>query len=339
MTCGALGSCSAMNGRPRAAETAAPVTPRLSHDGFQHVALTYNSEPHLVSEVSAFVRAALRRGEPVMVSVPDFHLGPLRAALDTDAGRVSFTDMAEIGGNPARMIPAVSAFAGRHQGRRVSCVGECVWPARRSPEVLEAVKNEALTNLAFAGQEVTALCPYAAELPAGVLALAEQTHPLLAGPTPGQLSPSTGYLGPNGIPAPCLEPLPAPPPTAQALPYQRELSTVRALAREGALKAGLSEERAVDLTIAVSELAANTLRHSPDGGTLRIWQTAGELVCEVSDLGWIADPLAGRRPPDGDGQGGQGLWVVNQVCDLVERRTGPDGTTIRVHMYTGRPPA
>src|SRR5436305_6543674 len=115
-----------------------------------------------------------------MVALPGFHLGPLRAALGTDAGEVSFADIVEIGSNPARMIPAISAFANRHRGRRVSYVGESVWATRRPPEVLEAVKNDALSNLAFAGQEVSELCPYgASELPASVLAMARQTHPLL----------------------------------------------------------------------------------------------------------------------------------------------------------------
>jgi hypothetical protein len=41
--------------------------------------------------------------------------------------------------------------------------------------------------------------------------------------------------------------------------------------------------------------------------------------------------MAGRKrpPPDSDGQG---LWVVNDVCDLVETRSGPAGTTTRVHF-------
>jgi hypothetical protein len=30
--------------------------------------------------------------------------------------------------------------------------------------------------------------------------------------------------------------------------------------------------------------------------------------------------------------GGYGLWLVNQVCDLVQARTGRAGTTIRLHM-------
>jgi hypothetical protein len=30
--------------------------------------------------------------------------------------------------------------------------------------------------------------------------------------------------------------------------------------------------------------------------------------------------------------GGHGLWLVNQVCDLVEMRSDDSGTTIRLHM-------
>jgi anti-sigma regulatory factor (Ser/Thr protein kinase) len=36
--------------------------------------------------------------------------------------------------------------------------------------------------------------------------------------------------------------------------------------------------------------------------------------------------------PADDLPGGQGLWLVNQVCDLVEVRSSPDGTTICLHM-------
>jgi hypothetical protein len=46
----------------------------------------------------------------------------------------------------------------------------------------------------------------------------------------------------------------------------------------------------------------------------------------------VSDPLVGRRRPAQVAGLGQGLWVVHQLCDLVELRTGADGTTIRLHM-------
>ena len=53
----------------------------------------------------------------------------------------------------------------------------------------------------------------------------------------------------------------------------------------------------------------------------------------VQASGRIKDPLTGRlRPGPAALGGGRGLWVANQVCDLVEIRTGLGGTQIRLHM-------
>jgi hypothetical protein len=41
---------------------------------------------------------------------------------------------------------------------------------------------------------------------------------------------------------------------------------------------------------------------------------------------------ATARPDRAAPGGGRGLWVVHQVCDLAQIRSGPAGTTIRVHM-------
>jgi hypothetical protein len=55
-------------------------------------------------------------------------------------------------------------------------------------------------------------------------------------------------------------------------------------------------------------------------------------VTEVSFETSLDDPLAGRRRPDADAVDGRGLWLINQVCDLVELRSGPSGTTLRMHV-------
>lgn len=43
--------------------------------------------------------------------------------------------------------------------------------------------------------------------------------------------PSPAYLGPDGMPQPCLQPLPDPPAEAEALQYQQDMQPVRALTR------------------------------------------------------------------------------------------------------------
>ncbi len=114
--------------------------------------------------------------------------------------------------------------------------------------------------------------------------------------------------------------------------YTTDLAAIRAIVDRYAIRAGLPEPRAIDLVLAVSEVAANTVRHAKSPGCLKIWHDAVEIVCQIEDEGTIADPLAGQRRPSLDSMGGHGLWIVNQVCDQVELRSDESGTTIRLHM-------
>ena len=114
-------------------------------------------------------------------------------------------------------------------------------------------------------------------------------------------------------------------------------AAIRAVVHRYALDAGLTAARAIDLTLAVSEVAANTVKHAKSPGSLKIWYDAKEIVCQIHDEGIITDPLAGRRQPSLDASGGHGLWIVNQVCDQVEILSDATGTTIRLHMTL--PPA
>jgi anti-sigma regulatory factor (Ser/Thr protein kinase) len=148
----------------------------------------------------------------------------------------------------------------------------------------------------------------------------------------GRPGTSRDYAVPLDLPSSCSRPLPAPPYIAMPYTYRTDLSRVRALVLKHATEAGLPESRANDLVLAVSEAAANTLRHTRSSGTLTIWQDAGEIICEIHDEGVITDPLVGRRRPPPDALGGHGLWLVHQVCDLVELRSDSTGTTIRMHM-------
>ena len=128
-------------------------------------------------------------------------------------------------------------------------------------------------------------------------------------------------------------PLPSPDsddPTSYA--YTTDLAAIRAVVHRYAIEAGLTEARAIDLTLAVSEVAANTVKHAKSPGSLKIWYDTREIVCQIHDEGVITDPLAGRRQPSLDALGGHGLWIVNQVCDQVEMHSDQTGTTIRLHM-------
>src|ERR1700761_3919409 len=150
---------------------------------------------------------------------------------------------------------------------------------------------------------------------------------------------SSVYSSAQSSPVPPSRSLPLPLPTNEAMyyTYRSDLSQVRALVLKHAREAGLTEGRANDLVLAVSEVAANTLRHTESSGTLAIWHDAEEVVCESHDEGTIPDPLVGRHKPSLDASGGHGLWIVRQVCDLVELTSNANGTTVRMHMAL-RPP-
>jgi anti-sigma regulatory factor (Ser/Thr protein kinase) len=298
---------------------------------FRHVGFFYRTTAEYAGMVAGFLGDGLAAGEPAFVAVPPDKVRVIADALGADARRVEFADMTEVGRNPARIIPRVQAFADQHAGRRVRYVGEPIWASRSPAELCEATRHEALINLAFAGADVEILCPYdTAALGPAVLADARRTHPLLL--SDGRPGTSPDYAVPPDLPSSCSRPLPAPPHIAMSYTYRTDLSRVRALVLKHAKEAGLPSARANDLMLAVSEAAANTLRHTRSSGTLTIWKHGDEIVCEIHDEGVITDPLAGRRRPPADALGGHGLWLVHQVCDLVELRSDSTGTTIRMHM-------
>ncbi|WP_282206387.1 ATP-binding protein [Kitasatospora fiedleri] len=87
-----------------------------------------------------------------------------------------------------------------------------------------------------------------------------------------------------------------------------------------------------ELLIAASEIAANSIKHGGGRGVLRTWVEDTDLICEFHDSGHLQDPLVGRLRPTADQIGGRGLWMVQQLCDLVQiRSTAETGTTIRLH--------
>ena len=67
----------------------------------------------------------------------------------------------------------------------------------------------------------------------------------------------------------------------------------------------------------------------------RVWRHGEVVVCEVHDAGRFDQPLAGRVRPTPDQTSGFGLWLANQVCDLVQIRSFEDGSVVRLHISAG----
>jgi anti-sigma regulatory factor (Ser/Thr protein kinase) len=309
---------------------------RLSTAGaFAHAALVYRGREEYVGQVTGFVRDALAADQPALVAVPEDHLDLVRAALNGVGHRVTFADMAIAGRNPGRIIPGVLLdFADRHRGRRVSIVGEPVWPGRNATEYPACVLHEALINGAFAGRDASILCPYDADgLDDAALADAHRTHPIVT--EAGESRHSVSYPGFADAASAFNLPLPPPPAGATTMSFATgaEMADVRRLVVAHARAAGLAADRVADLTFAVNEVVTNTVEHSGGPGRVTLWTEPTGPVCQVDDGGHLADPLAGRVPPDGESLGGRGLVTVNHLCDLVLVHTEPGHTSIRLYAY------
>ena len=310
----------------------------LVEDSFRHEALFYNGEDGFLRGTLPFVTEAVEAGEPVLVAVREQRASVLQGALGEAAGQVRFVDMRELGRNPARIIPAWREFLSEHADgeRRVRGIGEPVWPGRSEAEVDECQRHEALLNVAFhQGPAWSLLCPYdLAELDPEQVRTARATHPALS--HEGVSSRSEAYLPLHRAPSAFTGALPEPPQDRDELAFTfRGLGAVRSLVSARAERAGLGAEAREDLVLAVNELVTNSVQYGGGGGTLRIWSEQDELVCDVRDRGYILDPLAGRIAPPLDQHGGRGLWLVNHLCDLVQIRSTPNGTVVRVRMRAG----
>jgi anti-sigma regulatory factor (Ser/Thr protein kinase) len=167
-----------------------------------------------------------------------------------------------------------------------------------------------------------------------VIEEARRSHPCIV--REGSERSSEAFLGLAAIETPFDVPLPEPPADALERPFERGvLSSLRGEVAAFAAGAGLRPEQAADLALSANEIATNSVRYAGGRGTVRLWRAARGVVCEVSDAGRIDAPLAGRIPPEPGHIGGWGLWLANQLCDLVQVRTFPGASVVRIHVHRG----
>jgi anti-sigma regulatory factor (Ser/Thr protein kinase) len=306
-------------------------------DGFHHEALLYADADEFLAGTVPFIRSGLEADEAILIALPRSNLELLESELNGEGERVEFAEMEELGRNPARIIPAWRDFLDWND--RYDCglrgIGEPIWPGRSAVEVDECGRHESLLNLAFAGgRPWSLLCPYdAARLDDSILEGAEHNHPVVSDGSGARTSDRYAEPDPRQLLSGELAP-PAPG-AAEMLFTIRRLGEVRHFVGEQAGSLGLDPSRVDDLVLAANELATNSLRHGRGGGAVRIWREGESVSCEVDDQGRIDYPLVGRERPHPDQPSGRGLWLANQLCDLVQIRSGDAGSTVRLQMTLG----
>jgi anti-sigma regulatory factor (Ser/Thr protein kinase) len=299
---------------------------------FAHEALLYSGLEGFIDGVVPFVREGLAAGEPTLVAVAGDRLEALREEL-WDAEGLWLVDMAEMGRNPARIIGRWRDFVAQRGGAGpLRGVGEPIWAGRTPDELVECQRHESLINMAFAEvADFRLICPYdVAALPDEVIAEAHRSHPVVL--EAGRRRPSDAFAAPAAL-LPPADDLPAPWVPAEPLAFGRDdVSGLRRLVAARAAEAGVPADRVSDLMLAVSEVATNSVLHGGGGGTLATWTEPGAFVCEIRDAGRLEDPLVGRARPARGQRGGHGMWLVNEVCDLVQVRALAGGTVVRLHV-------
>jgi anti-sigma regulatory factor (Ser/Thr protein kinase) len=306
---------------------------------FRHVALFYSSEEEYAAAVLPFVLEGLAADEAVLVATDARKSALIRSALHDQAERVAFADMSLLGHNPARIIPAWRAFldGSRTAGKGVRGIGEPVWAERTAAELAECQRHESLLNVAFEDSGTWSLmCPYdTSSLGPEVIEEARRSHPYLL--ADGAETLSLQAMGRDMAAAHLNAPLPQPGgDVLDRAPYSADrLAAVRGRVDEAAARAGMNADARFDLCVAANEVASNSVQHGGGRGDLAVWRDAEYLVCEFRDLGRIHDPLVGRCAPAVDSERRRGLWMANQLCDLVQIRDHGGQTVIRLHKRIG----
>jgi anti-sigma regulatory factor (Ser/Thr protein kinase) len=295
--------------------------------------MPYSGADEFVGLAASFLARSVQEGQPALVLVDKAKQAQLRDALGRGGASVTYGDVRVVGHNPAHIIPVWRSFVDDHAGHRALWgIGEPLWPERSASEVAECHQHEALLNLALAdAATLTLVCPV------DVGALAPETvsatfrcHPDVR--SNGATQVNVAYAGVDPL-ALLSDPLPAAPRDAAEFRFtDRNLRALRAHVAAAAAALGFGLEQTGDVVLAVDEVATNSYRYGGGGGTLRTWASGGDLVCEVRDGGQLSDPLVGRRRPSSDQIGGRGLWIANQLCDLVQVRSSDEGAVVRLNV-------
>lgn len=286
----------------------------------RHDVLPYSGPDGFVSVAATAVEDALSAGALPVVLADSDRLARLRSSLGSRAATMVAIDRSVTGRNPARVIPTLQKVLDHHDAE-VRVVGEPL-RAEDSAAVRDEVSlYELMLQLpSFQTWNCHLSCVYDTTVGDDLADAVTACHREHGDPS-------------DAVDRARSTPLPPRPMASEELGVDRTtLSALRGFVDARAAKAGLDGERVDDLVYAVNEIVTNSICHGEGRARVSFWTERGAVACEVRDRGWIRDPLAGRVAPDPDRVNGRGLWLVNQLCDFVQVRSSPAGTTVRLHV-------
>jgi anti-sigma regulatory factor (Ser/Thr protein kinase) len=304
-------------------------TPELVHQ-----ALFYDSDQAFLAPLTGFCLDGLAAGDKILAVTTEANIDLLAGALGGAAADVSFVPALSWYDAPGRTLAAYHRYvdAHKHFHERVRIIGEPVWDGRDAVAEAEWTRYESVINAAFADSPAWVVCPYDERaLPERITADARRTHPSVL--TASGTLHSPAYTDPAAFT--CAidhQPLPEPFGTVMEIPFDDHLHRMRRRLSAHAIELGLDAEEVNRLVLAVNEVAGNAVQHGGGHGRILLWADETTVVCDVTDSGRMELPHPGYLPPDPTAGHGHGLWIVRQLCELLEIRTHDDGTQIRLHL-------
>jgi anti-sigma regulatory factor (Ser/Thr protein kinase) len=298
-----------------------------------HECLLTSTDSEFTTTAASFVREGLDAGEHVLCALFNRNSRLLRETLGTDAGQITFSDSAYWYRTPGRAFAEYHRFIDLFDGRvpAVRVVGEFGITDCSEPMAREWIRYEAALNVGFADRPVRVLCHYdmrkvepdrieqALRAHRGVLTSSDvRTNPDFTDP----------YRLAAGLEG---EPFSSPPFVLREFDLSTgSLAELHRLVRVHGRRLDATSDRTDDAVTAISEVADNALIHGR-GGTVRLWNEGATLVAEVvNSKGIIDQPLAGYHRPRALNERGLGLWLVRQLCDLIDIR----GPAVRLYFNT-----
>ncbi|MEV0619746.1 ATP-binding protein [Nonomuraea sp. NPDC050404] len=114
----------------------------------------------------------------------------------------------------------------------------------------------------------------------------------------------------------------------------QDVSKLRHVVAETAEQNGLHGPRLDDFVLAVHESVVNAVEHAGGHGSFKLWTVDGVIRSETSDRGaGIPDGYVnGLKRPSDHSYTGRGIYLIRRLCDAVDFRTGPGGTTVLLTM-------
>jgi anti-sigma regulatory factor (Ser/Thr protein kinase) len=306
--------------------------------GLRHRVLIAGSPTEREDVVDVAVAGALAEGDPLLLVVDEDEAARLRRQHGPGMAGATV-----LGPDDFYTQPAWTLARFRHEveartapGTTLRVVAQPGWWDRPPAERDAWLSVEGVANAAFASAPLEVLCTYDGAAPPDVLEGARHTHPEVVASgrprrNPTYTDPALYCTRHRDRPLP-----PLPGPVAEHPFNGATLAGLRRAVTAWATEGGLPASRVPEVVLAVHEVGTNSVRHGGGEGVVRLGAATGsELVAEVEDVGVITAPFAGLLPPPRTGEGGYGLWLVHQLVELVEIRSGPTGSVVRLHTRRG----